>query len=102
MGSFMLWTGVVVWIAIGALALWMLAEIAWGAVCAASHVRWVIRIAHKSGSLGKLKWSKLPQSFLSYWWDYIGYRNDGSTTITRQGCGSVWRGVGDYTVNKEP
>lgn len=98
MSDLMFWIGVVTCTLIGVALLWLIGEIAWGFVCAVSLMRWTIRVAILNGRFRKLRWRNLPASFFSDWSDCIGYRNDGSRTVTATESGSQWHGVGDYTL----
>lgn len=102
MDSIMFWTGVVTWMLIVLAVLWLLAEVAWGFICAFSYTRWCWRLMWRKSRLKGARWRALPRDFMAHWWDFIGYRNNGSTTITEQWRGNVWRGVGDYTLNTDP
>jgi len=98
------WSGVALWLAVGAFVLWLLAEVAVGFVNACSYFRWSLTMMREHGRIPK--WRQLPRAMLAWTWEYTGYRNTGSRTV--EGKGGVWRGIGDWTVypsakrSKEP
>lgn len=88
------WTGVTVWVAIGALLAWGTTEWLIGFACAVSWCRWSYQMAAAAGA--RLKWRGLPQTFLRRWWEFTGYRNNGNTEWA--GEHGYWRGIGDWQV----
>lgn len=83
---------------IGFFLIVLIKEVIWAAICSASNQIWTFRCAIANGQGDGLRWSRLPEAFFRGWVEYFGYRNDGNTTLTRQYCGSQWRGPGDYSI----
>lgn len=95
MDNFFYYSGVALWLVISVALLMLVVEILIGFVNAVSWARWAYRSAQVHGT--KLHWKHFPLSFLSQWFEFIGYRNRGNMTITRTD-GGVWRGIGDWTI----
>jgi hypothetical protein len=93
------YTGKAVWLGLALLAVWLAIEIAVGFVTTISWARWVYCCAKKHGRA--LRWHRFPESFLRQWFEFIGYRNRGSVTLSRHE-GGVWRGIGDWSVGSGP
>lgn len=97
MGGFFFWSGVCVWAAVALALLW---GVVWelcivGLATSISYHRWALSSPTSRFAWWKhghrLLWSVAVKSF-----EYWGYRNTGNVTITNQGTGAQWRGVGDW------
>jgi len=88
------WTGLVLWMAVAPIAVWLLVEMAWAVVVAMSWMRWSIAVMKEYGR--EPDWRQAHRVFYRRWLDFIGYRNDGNTQW--QGTAGRWNGVGDWWV----
>lgn len=99
MEPFFYYSGIAAWAAVALLGSWLAVEIVVGFVTAVSWSRWVYLGAKKHGR--KLNWRRFPDSFVREWFGFIGYRNRGRYTVSRDD-GSVWRGIGDWSIGWGP
>ena len=93
------YTGMTVWAVIALMGLWLAIEIIVGFGTAVSWTRWTYRGARKHGR--KLRWHRFPDSFARQWFEFVGYRNRGNYTLSRED-GGVWRGIGDWNDGRDP
>ena len=90
------WTGAAFWFALLAASAGVLGYgVVTGIANSISIHRWSWQHAKKHGH--KVKWGKLPKSFLLCAVDMFGYKNTGSTKITKE-TGAFWNGIGDWRV----
>ncbi len=78
------------WALIGVGVMWLAIEVLIGFCCAVSFYLW----AYEVGRIQGVKLLRAPfRRFVPFWFEHIGYRNDGSEKIS--GPGGYWRGIGD-------
>lgn len=83
--------GLLVCACVGVFVLYLAYHILRGFVFACSFMRWTYRVAKINGR--NPKWRGFTSAFLSSWFRYTGYSNNGRETVS-QGR-SYWRGLGD-------
>lgn len=92
------WTGLVVWVAVAAIAFWLLVvEVGIGLANSISCMRWRLRNANSFNwrkHWRSVVWHVLRDAFT----EFYGYRNVGNRTHTLSN-GHVWMGIGDWTAD---
>ncbi len=75
------------------LATWLIGEVIWAAVAAASWCRWALRVC-KTRKVA-VDWWSIPESFFYHWRYFLGFREGSSSTHTP---GGWWKGPGNWHV----
>jgi len=90
------WVGLAVCLTVALFATWVIGEVVWAAVVAASFVRFHWRAARLRGASWRPALRRAPRLFLHNWGHFIGFRKGVETIDVTNG---TWRGVGDWSVS---